>query len=165
MGSTLRYGIIYSCDIYIISRVRISLMYVTVPNTVYFQHLLPLPGFLLIYNNIRDHIAIANASEPVTLPFFEYSIPILWVYLALNSLTQYMCISSVFVLTTECTSLTVTLVVTLRKFISLLFSIVYFNNPFTAYHWVGTFLVFLGTMIFTETPPFNFTKTNKSKQR
>lgn len=64
-----------------------------------------------------------------------------------------MCISSVFVLTTECTSLTVTLVITLRKFLSLLFSIIYFKNPFTIYHWIGTILVFTGTVIFTEILP------------
>ena len=46
-------------------------------------------------------------------------------HLACNVLTQYLCISAVFVLTSECASLTVTLVVTLRKFISLLFSIWY----------------------------------------
>jgi UDP-xylose/UDP-N-acetylglucosamine transporter B4 len=40
--------------------------------------------------------------------------------------------------------------VTLRKFVSLLFSIVYFQNEFTFAHWLGTFLVFSGTMIFTE---------------
>lgn len=71
----------------------------------------------------------------------------------MNSLiliNRYMCISSVFVLTTECSSLTVTLVVTLRKFISLIFSIIYFQNSFSIYHWVGTSLVFMGTMIFTE---------------
>jgi UDP-xylose/UDP-N-acetylglucosamine transporter B4 len=45
----------------------------------------------------------------------------------------------------------VTLVVTLRKFISLIFSIFYFKNPFTPYHWIGTALVFSGTLIFTET--------------
>lgn len=64
-----------------------------------------------------------------------------------------MCISSVFVLTTECSSLTVTLVVTLRKFFSLLFSVVYFQNSFSIYHWIGTGLVFLGTIIFTEIVP------------
>lgn len=64
-----------------------------------------------------------------------------------------MCISSVFVLTTECTSLTVTLVITLRKFLSLIFSIIYFKNPFTIYHWIGTILVFTGTVIFTELIP------------
>lgn len=66
---------------------------------------------------------------------------------------RYMCISSVFVLTTECSSLTVTLVITLRKFLSLLFSILYFKNPFTLHHWIGTLLVFVGTIIFTEVVP------------
>ncbi|XP_067204985.1 UDP-xylose and UDP-N-acetylglucosamine transporter isoform X1 [Linepithema humile] len=71
----------------------------------------------------------------------------------LNHIFRYMCISSVFVLTTECSSLTVTLVITLRKFLSLLFSIIYFKNPFTIYHWIGTLLVFVGTIIFTEIVP------------
>lgn len=79
--------------------------------------------------------------------------PVIWLYLLGNVLTQYLCISSVYVLTTECSSLTVTLVVTLRKFVSLLFSIVYFQNPFTLFHWSGTLLVFVGTVIFTEIVP------------
>lgn len=49
--------------------------------------------------------------------------------------------------------MTVTLVVTLRKFASLIFSIVYFSNPFTIYHWIGTCLVFIGTIIFAEVVP------------
>lgn len=53
-------------------------------------------------------------------------------------------------MTTECTSLTVTLVVTLRKFVSLIFSILYFRNPFTPWHWVGTLFVFVGTLMYTE---------------
>jgi solute carrier family 35 (UDP-xylose/UDP-N-acetylglucosamine transporter), member B4 len=55
----------------------------------------------------------------------------------------------VFVLTTECSSLTVTLVLTLRKFTSLIISIIYFNNPFTITHWIGTIMVFFGTLLFT----------------
>lgn len=127
------------------------------------QHLLPLPGFLLLYNNIWEHMVIASHTEPVNL--LVCNIPIAWIYLLANCLTQYLCISSVFVLTTECSSLTVTLVVTLRKFVSLLFSIVYFNNPFTIHHWIGTTLVFVGTLIFTEMiPTFNLNKSAKSKQ-
>lgn len=63
---------------------------------------------------------------------------------------RYVCIRGVFILTTECTSLTVTLVVTLRKFVSLIFSILYFRNPFTAWHWLGTAFVFVGTLMYTE---------------
>jgi solute carrier family 35 (UDP-xylose/UDP-N-acetylglucosamine transporter), member B4 len=120
---------------------------------LYYTHLLPLPGFLLLYNNIFDHIQIANASENYTVPIANVDIPIIWFYLIGNVLTQYLCISSVYVLTTECASLTVTLVVTLRKFVSLLFSIVYFRNPFTIHHWIGTLLVFAGTIIFAEVVP------------
>ena len=63
---------------------------------------------------------------------------------------RFICISSVFALTSECTALTVTLVLTLRKFLSLIFSIIYFQNPFTNLHWVGTVLVFGGTLAFAE---------------
>lgn len=61
-----------------------------------------------------------------------------------------MCIRGVFILTTECSSLTVTLVVTLRKFVSLIFSILYFQNQFTLWHWLGTVFVFTGTLMYTE---------------
>jgi len=56
----------------------------------------------------------------------------------------------VFILTSEYTSLTVTLIVTLRKFFSLLISIAYFDNPFTPSHWLGTVFVFIGTLLFAD---------------
>lgn len=120
---------------------------------LFYTHLLPLPFFLMLYNNIWEHTVIATHSEAYALPIIGLGLPLQWVYLIGNVLTQYLCISSVYVLTTECSSLTVTLVVTLRKFVSLLFSIVYFSNPFTIYHWIGTLLVFIGTIIFTEVVP------------
>uniref|UniRef100_A0A1B0CTY7 Putative udp-n-acetylglucosamine transporter n=1 Tax=Lutzomyia longipalpis TaxID=7200 RepID=A0A1B0CTY7_LUTLO len=120
---------------------------------LYYTHLLPLPGFLLLTGNIWEHLQICAASPPVNVPVLGIGIPIVLLYLLGNVLTQYVCISSVYVLTTECSSLTVTLVVTLRKFVSLLFSIVYFQNPFTIYHWIGTICVFYGTIVFTEVIP------------
>ncbi|XP_043262254.1 UDP-xylose and UDP-N-acetylglucosamine transporter [Colletes gigas] len=120
---------------------------------LYYTHLLPLPFFITLAPNIWDHFTYALASEPLQISYINLQVPKLILYLMGNVLTQYMCISSVFVLTTECTSLTVTLVITLRKFLSLLFSIVYFQNPFTVYHWIGTLLVFVGTVIFTEILP------------
>lgn len=120
---------------------------------LFYTHLLPLPFFLTLGPNIWQHWNVALASAPIALPIIGVEIPKLVAYLIGNVLTQYMCIGSVYVLTTECTSLTVTLVVTLRKFLSLIFSIIYFKNPFTIYHWVGTSLVFMGTIIFTEILP------------
>lgn len=119
---------------------------------LYYTHLLSLPGFIIYYNSIITHANIATQSEPFSIPFLNFGIPLFWIYLIGNVFTQYLCISSVYVLTTECSSLTLTLVITLRKFFSLLFSIVYFKNPFTWAHWFGTILVFGGTLIFTEVP-------------
>uniref|UniRef100_A0A1E1XFH6 Putative udp-n-acetylglucosamine transporter n=1 Tax=Amblyomma aureolatum TaxID=187763 RepID=A0A1E1XFH6_9ACAR len=116
--------------------------------SLFYAHALPLPGFLLLVPNIYTHAVIFNQSAPLPLPILD-SIPRAWVYLLLNVITQYVCIRSVYVLTTECSSLTVTLVITLRKFVSLLLSIYYFQNPFTLVHWLGTALVFAGTLLFT----------------
>ncbi|XP_067626885.1 UDP-xylose and UDP-N-acetylglucosamine transporter isoform X2 [Eurosta solidaginis] len=125
---------------------------------LFYTHMLPLPGFFLISKSIVEHFSIAISSESMPLPIISLiglniHIPQMIFYLFCNVLTQYLCISSVYVLTTECASLTVTLVVTLRKFVSLLFSILYFQNAFTIYHWIGTSLVFFGTIVFTEVIP------------
>jgi len=117
---------------------------------LFYTHLIPLPWFLFLYSNLKEHTLMAFESEP--LPYIGFGIPSTIIYLIGNVFTQYVCISSVYFLTTECSSLTVTLVITLRKFASLLFSILYFSNPFTVYHWIGTLLVFVGTIIFTEIP-------------
>ncbi|XP_052213649.1 UDP-xylose and UDP-N-acetylglucosamine transporter-like [Dreissena polymorpha] len=120
------------------------------PNeSLFYNHALPLPGFLLVSHDIYNAVIAFNKSEPMSLMFM--SVPKMWVFLAANTITQYICIRSVFTLTAECTALTVTLVVTLRKFISLILSIWYFNNPFTALHWLGTFFVFFGTLLFSDT--------------
>ncbi|XP_037782469.1 UDP-xylose and UDP-N-acetylglucosamine transporter-like [Penaeus monodon] len=120
---------------------------------LFFIHTLSLPGFLLTWGSIAEHVAKFSSSAPlpalVHVPWLA-SVPRLWLYLVGNVLTQYLCVGSVFKLGSEATSLTVTLVLTLRKFMSLVFSIIYFQNPFTMNHWVGTVLVFAGTLIFTD---------------
>ncbi|NXM37121.1 S35B4 protein, partial [Oxyruncus cristatus] len=117
---------------------------------LFYNHALPLPGFLLLAPNIYQHAVLFSQSEPFRVPLLGLTVPIMWFYLLMNVLTQSVCIRGVFVLTTECPSLTVTLVVTLRKFLSLILSILYFRNPFTAWHWLGTALVFLGTLLYAE---------------
>ncbi|XP_038667738.1 UDP-xylose and UDP-N-acetylglucosamine transporter isoform X2 [Scyliorhinus canicula] len=117
---------------------------------LFYNHFLPLPAFLLFASDIYNHGVLFNQSKQVDIALLGIAVPIMWFYLVMNVLTQYVCIRGVFILTTECTSLTVTLVVTLRKFISLIFSIVYFKNPFTFWHWIGTLVVFIGTLTYAE---------------
>lgn len=114
---------------------------------LFYNHVLTLPMFVFLFKDIEKQVIIFNQSEPYDLVYF--SLPIVWLFIIGNTLTQYVCIKSVFVLTTECTSLTVTLVLTLRKFTSLIFSIIYFKNPFTIIHVIGTLFVFVGTILFT----------------
>lgn len=121
---------------------------------LYYTHLLPLPGFLLLTQNIWDHLMLALESKPLVLQFGDEPVnllvPTTIAYLAGYVITQYVCILSVFMLTGECTSLTVTLVLTLRKFLSLLFSVYYFSNPFTWNLGLGSILVFTGTLLFSD---------------
>ncbi|EFB15780.1 hypothetical protein PANDA_011668, partial [Ailuropoda melanoleuca] len=117
---------------------------------LFYNHALPLPGFIFLASDIYDHAVLFNKSALYQVPVVGVAVPIMWFYLLMNVITQYVCIRGVFILTTECASLTVTLVVTLRKFVSLIFSILYFQNPFTLWHWLGTLFVFIGTLMYTE---------------
>jgi len=121
---------------------------------LFYTHALPLPGFLLLAPDIYHHWQICVASELVPLPLLDIDVPIMILHLIGNVIPQYLCISAVFVLTTECPSLTASLVLTFRKFLSLLFSIWYFQNPFTVAHWVGTCMVFCGIILFSDIPGY-----------
>uniref|UniRef100_A0AAF5PSP1 Uncharacterized protein n=1 Tax=Wuchereria bancrofti TaxID=6293 RepID=A0AAF5PSP1_WUCBA len=59
------------------------------------------------------------------------------------------------------------MVVTIRKFLSLLISIVWFRNPFTLAHWVGAALVFTGTLAFADiwTNHTGTAKENRKKKK
>jgi UDP-xylose/UDP-N-acetylglucosamine transporter B4 len=119
---------------------------------LFYTHFLSLPAFALISQNIFNHYQVAMTSEKITIPLMNNHItmPLQALNLIVNFSSHYLCVNCVYILTSECTSLTVTLVVTLRKFASLLFSIIYFQHPFTFYHWQGTTLIVIGTLIYTD---------------
>uniref|UniRef100_A0A8R1HLE9 Uncharacterized protein n=1 Tax=Caenorhabditis japonica TaxID=281687 RepID=A0A8R1HLE9_CAEJA len=114
---------------------------------MFITHFVSLPFFLIMGGDIASAAQKLSASAPYSiLP----GVPSLWVDLAASCLLQYYCIKFVYQLNSRVDSLTVTLVVTLRKFLSLIVSIVYFKNPFTAQHWLGAVLVFAGTLAFAD---------------
>jgi len=109
---------------------------------MFYSHLLSLPCFLLVYDDIWRHV----------LRFQELGTK-MWLYLLGNVLTQYICSRGVFTLMSCTNALTLTMAITLRKFISLLVSIFYFGNHFTAPHWLGTILVFGFAYTYSIKPP------------
>ena len=64
-------------------------------------------------------------------------------------------------MTAIASSLTLNLVLNLRKFTSLLISILYFNNDFGVGAQMGTGLVILGTIVYTHAGIFS---SNKKKE-
>ncbi|VDD86042.1 unnamed protein product [Enterobius vermicularis] len=115
---------------------------------MFYVHATSMPLFALMGNDIMKFVRIFSSSSPVNIVGFN--IPHMWLYLAGACVLQWVCIRFVYLMNAELQSLSVTLVVTLRKFISLLISIIWFRNPFTVAHWFGAFLVFSGTLLFAD---------------
>ncbi len=69
--------------------------------------------------------------------------------LAVATVTRLVCVSAVYRLTSSVDPLTVSMVLTVRKLVSLAVSVVVFNNSFSVYHIVGSLVVFLGAILFS----------------
>ncbi|RUP47666.1 hypothetical protein BC936DRAFT_145467 [Jimgerdemannia flammicorona] len=139
---------------------------------LFYLHFFALPCFLIFRRDIIAQLHVVNTSTPVPLLDLTRSVPILgdivvellpsgikaaltvwsvpklWYFLSLNMITQYICISGVHRLTARSTSLTLNLVLNLRKFVSLAISVIAFNNAFSSATAAGTALVFLGTVLY-----------------
>ncbi|KAG0252506.1 golgi uridine diphosphate-N- acetylglucosamine transporter [Mortierella polycephala] len=133
---------------------------------LFYSHFLALPMFMLFYNDILEQLKIFNQSTPIPIlqlvrqigPYLPSSVayslssitvPRLWIFLAVNTLTQFMCISGVHRLTSLSSALTLNFILNLRKFTSLLVSVLYFENGFGFEMAVGSSLVLLGTIMYS----------------
>lgn len=101
---------------------------------IFYTHAMPLPFFLALYPQIK------TVSSTLTLD--------IWTLIAINIVAQFYCIHAVHKLATTETCVTVTFMLTLRKFVSLLISSVVFKNNLTIFHVIGTCLVAIGTYIY-----------------
>ncbi|KAF9978403.1 golgi uridine diphosphate-N- acetylglucosamine transporter [Actinomortierella ambigua] len=133
---------------------------------LFYSHFLALPMFLYFKSDILEQIRIFNRSTPIPIlqlirqaePFLNTNIasvlsritvPRLWIFLAVNTATQFMCISGVHRLTSLSSALTLNFILNLRKFTSLVISVLYFENGFGVEMVIGTSLVLLGTIMYS----------------
>ncbi|KAG0020215.1 golgi uridine diphosphate-N- acetylglucosamine transporter [Podila clonocystis] len=147
---------------------------------LFYSHFLALPMFLVFHEDIMTQFRIFNHSTPIPLlqlvrqvaPYLptklayylsSITIPRLWIFLAVNTLTQFMCISGVHRLTALSSALTLNFVLNLRKFTSLLISVLYFNNSFGFEMAVGSSLVLLGTIMYSVSSSSPKTITTKNE--
>lgn len=126
---------------------------------LFYSHLLSLPLFLPFLSSLtKQFMKLAN-SPPITLPvpppedypnlspamqkgLEKVQIPSQLFYLVLNVLTQYACIRGVNLLAAASSALTVTIVLNIRKLVSLLLSIWLFGNWLASGTLIGAVIVF-----------------------
>ncbi|KAH9921504.1 UAA transporter [Epithele typhae] len=136
----------------------------------------PLPLALPAALSAHLPAALASASDFTLHPPFGLSKPVPlavalsvqsgWVALALTTVTAVVCSAGVNRLTARVSSLTVTLVLVVRKTLSIVLSATFFNGAGTgAVHaptmWAGAALVFLGTMGYAASRRAKAAKTKK----
>lgn len=123
---------------------------------MFYLHSLALPLFYFSKDNISMELTRMNSSPPVLVslpqpgPLAPYGagliVPSIFVYLLLNTCTQLVCVVGVNRLTGRVSSLTVTLILTVRKAISLLLSVAFYGGQGNTEMWAGAGLVFIGTI-------------------
>ena len=127
---------------------------------MFYLHALPLPLFYFSRETIATELArlstspsVALASVPLvdaylakTLDSPALALPSMFLYLFANTATQLLCVIGVNRLTGRVSSLTVTLILTVRKAVSLLLSVAVYGRQANAMMWTGAALVFIGTI-------------------
>eukprot|EP01101_Sappina_pedata_P009636 TRINITY_DN567_c0_g4_i2.p2 TRINITY_DN567_c0_g4~~TRINITY_DN567_c0_g4_i2.p2 ORF type:complete len:229 (-),score=68.42 TRINITY_DN567_c0_g4_i2:12-698(-) len=98
---------------------------------MFYSHALSLVTAVLFAGDLSRHVAVWGSE--------------IWVLVLGNVLTQYICMCGVQYLTERWDPVTFSLLLTMRKFVSLLASIYVFRNAFGVDHIVGTVVVFGGT--------------------
>lgn len=124
---------------------------------LFYNHLLSVPIFLVFLPQIKEQWHLFQTSPknrigyylPIPyLPSYISNLKIqgVWLLVVANIITQYICVSGVQKLSSLCSSVTLNLILNIRKFISLLISVIFFDNPFSLWSWFGSVFVFLGVV-------------------
>ena len=123
---------------------------------MFYLHSLALPLFYFSKEAISTELTGMSSSSPilVSLPRSEILAPGLALpsalgYLILNTCTQLLCVVGVNKLTGRVSSLTVTLILTVRKAVSLLLSVAVYGGQQNMKMWAGAALVFTGTIAYS----------------
>jgi solute carrier family 35 (UDP-xylose/UDP-N-acetylglucosamine transporter), member B4 len=125
---------------------------------LFYSHTLSLPFFMLYWPDLMTQSQVLLSSPSMTMymaapqqdlvPSIFHrlmtKIPIQLVLLLTNGLTQYLCIRGVNLLSARSSSLTVTIVLNVRKLVSLMLSIWLFGNRLAPGVLFGALLVFIG---------------------
>lgn len=123
---------------------------------MFYCHILSLPLFLISsYNELWETIIrLINSSPQYRVSSNLLGTANIFVSKNLliligNLLTQNMCITGVNILASQTGALTLSIVLLVRKFASLLLSVIFFNNKLSKTAYVGILIVFFGAFLYT----------------
>ncbi|KAI0092501.1 UAA transporter [Irpex rosettiformis] len=165
--------------------------------SMFYLHFLSLPMFVFSWKDLLAQVSMLSSgptlqfvlSEPLqaaattlapsffqsrntSLPpstTFSISLPSPYISLVLNTLTQLVCVSGVHRLTSRVSSLTVTLILVVRKAVSLIISVLLFGDSLNAQSrwmmWGGAASVFIGTMLYSVASAGTKGKDDKSNDK
>lgn len=122
---------------------------------LFYTHALSIPFFSFMSTEIKTRFVEFSQSEDYAWPIRSLGfvkIPSLWMYAFQNVLTQYFCIAGVYSISSRVSSVTLNIILSIRKLISLVLSIWLFGNDFNLFHVLGCLLVFSGTLVYTSQP-------------
>jgi UDP-xylose/UDP-N-acetylglucosamine transporter B4 len=125
--------------------------------SMFYLHFLALPLFFSIRHDLTVQARALFASHARVTTFsvprvaMQFTLPAVLPALLANTFTQLLCTAGVNRLTTRVPALTVTLVLVVRKAVSLVLSVVLFDGSDVTWGmlWSGAFLVFAGTVGYT----------------
>ncbi|ORY72874.1 UDP-xylose and UDP-N-acetylglucosamine transporter-like protein [Neocallimastix californiae] len=155
-------------------------MFKKYPNTwkecIFYNHLLSVPIFLVFLPQIKEQWHLFQTSPknrigyylPIPLlPSFISNIKIqgVWLLVIANIITQYICVSGVQKLSSLCSSVTLNLILNIRKFISLLISVIFFDNPFSSWSWFGSIFVFIGVVWYVKASDMKKKKEKEAEKK
>jgi len=101
---------------------------------------------------LRENITTAavSALQSPPMPFAPVPSRIGW--LIVNCFANMICLKGVFRTSSIVSPLTLTIVLSVRKFLSVIVSIVWFSNPWTHWHSVSIVLIFGGAFAYSQAP-------------
>jgi UDP-xylose/UDP-N-acetylglucosamine transporter B4 len=123
------------------------------------SHVAALLPFLWMREDIIAATRSAFLSEPV--PFLPVPVPSRVAWLLINNVSQTICLKGVFRTSASFSALSLTIILSVRKFFSVLVSIVWFSNPWTVFHSIATVLIFGGAFAYSQVPQIGLAPTAK----
>lgn len=112
------------------------------------SQLVALVPLFFLRTNISTAAWAALESDPIT----SFRIPSRVVWLILNCFANMICLKGVFRTSSVVSPLTLTILLSVRKFLSVLVSIFWFRNPWTSWHSFAVVLIFGGAFAYSQAP-------------